>query len=291
MKLATSAYPISWHTSWKSYADKVEAWVSEAAHGGAEVCVFPEYAAMEIASIGGEHIAADRAAALEFVASRLGELAQLHSDLAKKYQIYILSGSGPALLDGAYVNRCGFFAPNGDVAWQDKQIMTRFERDEWLVSSGGPLRVIETPLGRFGILICYDSEFPLLGRALCDVDVLLVPSCTEAQSGYWRVRIGAQARALEAQCVVAMSSLMSGDPRFYGVDEATGAGGVFCPPDKGYPATGVLALGELHQAGWVYADIDLSQIAEVRKDGHVLNKLHWSEQDPRSNSADKVTLG
>ena len=65
------------------------------------------------------------------------------------------------------------------------------------------------------MLICYDSEFPLLGRALQDADLILVPSCTEALAGYWRVRIGAMARALEMQCVTVMASTVgdAGGPR------------------------------------------------------------------------------
>ena len=42
----------------------------------------------------------------------------------------------------------------------------------------------------------------LLARACVEAgaEVLLVPSCTDTLHGYWRVRIGAQGRALEGQC-------------------------------------------------------------------------------------------
>jgi predicted amidohydrolase len=75
------------------------------------------------------------------------------------------------------VNRARFFAPDGSRAYQDKQIMTRFERYEWGIVSGEGLRVFETALGRLGILICYDAEFPLLARALVEagIDILMVP--------------------------------------------------------------------------------------------------------------------
>ncbi len=174
-------------------------WVESAARDGANLCVFPEYAGLEVSSIGGAALAADRAEALEFSATHIDKIAQIHQDGAKAHNVFVLSGSAPARLDGRYVNRAGLFCPNGDYAWQDKQIMTRFEREEWFVDGGNPLQVFDTPLGRMGVLICYDSEFPLLGQALRDVDILLVPSCTEAVAGYWRVRIGAMARALENQ--------------------------------------------------------------------------------------------
>ena len=163
--------------------------------------------------------------------------------------------------------------------------MTRFEREEWGIAGAtggaGPLRVFDTDLGRIGILICYDSEFPLLARDLAErgVEILLVPSCTEALEGYWRVRIGAMARALEGQCVTVMASLVGKQPRLYAVEENTGAGGVFGPPDRGFPPTGVIAEGKLNRPGWTYATVDLAAVREVRADGHVLNLTHWPEQE------------
>ena len=162
--------------------------------------------------------------------------------------------------------------------------MTRFEREDWAIAPGGPLKLFDTALGKIGVLICYDSEFPLLGRALHEADLILAPSCTEALSGYWRVRIGAMSRALENQCVTVMASLVGNNEWSKAVDMNTGTGGVFGPPDKGFPATGVLAEGTLNQPGWTYADVDLSAIAEVRADGHVLNRTHWEEQVARVES-------
>lgn len=81
--------------------------------------------------------------------------------------------------------------------------MTRFEREEFGIAPGDGLRVFDTALGRIGILVCYDAEFPLIARAMVEAgaEILLVPASTETERGYWRVRIGAQARALENQCI------------------------------------------------------------------------------------------
>jgi predicted amidohydrolase len=111
-------------------------------------------------------------------------------------------------------------------------------------------QVFDTALGRIGVLICYDAEFPLLGRALIEagVEILLVPSCTEALSGYWRVRIGAMARALEGQCVVVHSPTVGPAPWSPAVDMNTGAAAIYGPPDLGFPETGVLAEGDAERA-------------------------------------------
>ncbi|CAN0586377.1 unnamed protein product, partial [Ectocarpus sp. 12 AP-2014] len=136
----------------------------------------------------------------------------------------------------------------------------------------------------------YDSEFPLFARALRDIDLLLVPSCTEALAGYSRVRIGAMARALEQQCVSVMSSLIGKADWNEAVEINTGRGGIFCPPDRGFPMTGVMAEGIMDQPGWTVAEVDLATIADVRADGVVLNRLHWDEQVGRDGIPDTQSM-
>ncbi|MEQ9257944.1 MAG: carbon-nitrogen hydrolase family protein [Roseovarius sp.] len=293
MKVATAAYPLDPFTRFADFAAKIESWVAEAAQNGAELLVFPEYGAMEFVTLAGDNAAADNEASLRAVSDVMPEADALHVELAQRYGVHILGASAP-VYDEAFgarpVNRAKLFSPSGAVGVQDKQIMTRYEREPMQVVGGGPLRVFETDLGKIGILICYDSEFPLLGRALSDVDLLLVPSCTEALSGYWRVRIGAMARALEAQCVSVMASLVGEYPACPHVDSNTGMGGVFGPPDTGFPATGVLAEGTLGTPGWTYAEVDREAIAHVRADGRVLGRTHWTEQDPRAGAPETIRL-
>ena len=290
MKVATAAYPLDFLTSWAQYEDKISNWVSEATSAGAELVVFPEYGAMELATLAGQEVAADLEKSLFAVSDRLPEADELHRSLAAAHGVHILAGSGPASTATRPVNRARLFAPNDLVGVQDKQIMTRFERDVWGVVGGGPLQIFDTALGKIGVLICYDCEFPLLGRALAECDLILVPSCTEALSGYWRVRIGAMARALENQCVCVMSSIVGTAPWSPAVDVSTGAGGVFGPPDTGFPADGGIAAGEIGAPGWTYADIDLEVIAHVRTCGAVLGRSHWAEQTGRDMPAPNVSL-
>ncbi|NDW47245.1 carbon-nitrogen hydrolase family protein [Ruegeria sp. PrR005] len=285
MKIATAAYPLDWLDSWAQYEDKLARWVSEAAGQGADLLVFPEYGAMELCTLAGAKTAADLEGSLHAVSERMEEAASLHQKLAAEYGVHILGASGPAKFGlGRPVNRAELYTPTGGRDHQDKQIMTRFEREDWDVVPGGPLKLFDTALGKIGVLICYDSEFPLLGRALSEAEILLVPSCTEALSGYSRVRIGAMARALENQCISVMSSVVGRNDWSEAVDTNTGMGGVFGPPDRGFPQTGVLAEGVLNQPGWTYAEVDLASVADVRADGVVLNRRHWAEQDGRVQS-------
>ena len=285
MKIAAAAYKLDFLDGWDAWEAKIAGWVAEAARQQANLLVFPEYGAMELAALAGREAAGDLDRALLAVAERMGRACEVLSGLARQHGVYILGPSGP-VFDGTGprpVNRATFFTPGGRQAHQDKQIMTRFEREAWHVAPGGPLTVIETQLGTFGILICYDSEFPLLARSLAEAgaEVLLVPSCTDTLAGYTRVRVGAMARALENQCVTVQAPTVGHAPWCPAVDDNVGAAAVYGPPDRGFPANGILAIGELNVGGWTYATVSLQAIREVRAEGGVLNFAHWPEQTPR----------
>ena len=146
------------------------------------------------------------AASLKAVSDALPEVDAIHVDLARRHGVHILAASGPMWRTDRFVNAARLITPEGRVGVQDKHIMTPFERD-WNITAGAALRVFETALGRIGIAICYDSEFPLLVRAQAEAgaEVILVPSCTERVSGAHRVRTAALARALENTCAVVVS--------------------------------------------------------------------------------------
>jgi len=280
MKIAAAAYPIEWLEGWDAYAAKLGGWVARAE---ADLLVFPEYGAMELASLAGVEVAGDLAGSTAAVSDLMGRVDALHQDLAARFGCHILAGSAPVQTELGVVNRARLITPEGVIGVQDKQIMTRFEREVWGIVPGGPLRVFETALGRIGVLICYDAEFPLLGRALIEAgaEILLVPSCTDALAGAARVRIGAMARALEGQCVVAMSATVSSAGWSPAVDENHGQGAVFGPPDLGFPDDGVLAEGAVDAPGWTRAEVDLDTVRRVRAEGQVYNFAHWGEQNQR----------
>lgn len=285
MKIAAAAYPLDYFADFAAYAAKLTTWVAEAAGQGAALLVFPEYGAMELGSLGGCAIAADLEACLHEVARWKPQVDALHKSLAAQHNLYILGASGPVFLPGANrpVNRATFYGPTGILGHQDKQIMTRFEREIWFVEPGQGLSLFDTPLGKIGVVICYDSEFPLLSRALVEAgaEILLAPSCTDSLRGFTRVRVGSMARALENQCVVVHSPTVGLCDFCPAVDENVGAAAIYGPPDAGFPDTGIFAQTPLNQPGWAYADISLDAIAEVRRNGGVLNHLHWDEQPAR----------
>lgn len=280
--VAAAAYPLDRLADWGAYETKIARWVEEAAGAGADLLVFPEYGAMELAALGDDP--ADMQAAARTVSGLMPRANALHAELAARHGVHILRASAPTFAGGPRpVNRARLFLPDGRSAAQDKQIMTRFEREEWNIVPGGPLRLFDTGIGRIGVLICYDAEFPLLARALVEAgaEILLVPSYTEALSGWMRVRVGARARALEGQCVVVHAPVVGESAWCGATDGARGAAGIYAPPDGDFPDDGLLARGEIDRPGWVLAEIDRGAIARVRERGRVLNMAHWPEQKER----------
>ena len=281
LKVATAQYDISFLKGWDEYVEKITRWVKEASEHKAALLVFPEYFSMELASLFGPSVYGSLYNQLEAMQEKLPSFLDLFEGLAKQYHVHIVAGSFPVKQpDGIYRNRAYLIRPDGETDFQDKLQMTRFENEHWHIAAGDTIKTFETPYGRIGINICYDSEFPILARHQVEqgADLIIVPSCTDTTAGYWRVRIGCQARALENQCYVIQSPTVGEAPWSEAVDVNIGAAAVYTPVDYGYSDDGVLAIGELNKTQWVYADIDLGSIGHIRKTGQVFNYRDWPGQ-------------
>lgn len=280
LRVAAAQYPIGQPATLAEWEDKVARWVADGAATGADLLVFPEYAAIEQAAAFGPEVYGDLAATLEAVAGQAGARVALNLDLARRHNVHILVGSGPVRKsDGRTVNAAQLVTPGGLAGEQEKIIMTPFERD-WGISPGGPLRVFETHVGVLGIAICYDSEFPLLVRAMAEAgaETVLVPSCTERISGYHRVRTGAIARALE-NTIATVQSPTVGDALWSpAVDRNAGAAGVYVPSEHGVADNGVLAEGTMNATQWVCATIDLAALRRLKSAGEMRNDADWRLQ-------------
>jgi predicted amidohydrolase len=290
LRIAAAQYPIDQPATLAAWQAKLTRWVADGAATGAQLLVFPEYGAIELAAIRGGKIAGDLNATLSAVADLMPKIDAAHVALAAQFGVHILAASGPRYANGrdgtgGIVNSARLITPGGSVGIQDKMIMTPFEVS-WGVRPGTALRVFDTALGRIGIAICYDSEFPLLVRAMTEAgaEMILIPSCTERLSGASRVRTAALARALESQ-IATVSSPTVGEALWSpAVDRNTGAAGMFVPAEAALSdvsplaETGILAEGKLNQPGWVTATIPLARLRGLRDTGEMRNHADWSRQ-------------
>lgn len=277
-RLACCQYPIGFLDAFDGFRGKISALVGEACVAGARLLVFPEYGAMELASLLPVADRADLRRQLHGLQPMLPVFLDLFAGEARRHGRHIVAPSFPVGVGAeSFVNRAHFVGPDGGIGFQDKLNLTRFESEIWGIGAGAELKVFDTALGRLAVAVCYDIEFPTLARAqvAAGAELIVVPSCTDGEAGHNRVRIAARARALENQCLVATAPTVGEAPWSPAVDVNVGAAGVFAPPDRGFPADGVLAQGTLNAPGWVYADIDLGAVATLRDDPQVFLRRDW----------------
>ena len=276
LRLGVLHYPVTRIASLAEYAAKLDHLVGEGAAGGGELLLMPEYACMEVAaaySATGRGL--DAGAERDAVCAVSAEIVAIMRAAASRHRVWLAPGTLPQRMGQDVVNRAPLIRPDGAIAFQDKQVMTRFEAERWGIRGGAPAGVFETPWGRIGIAICYDVEFPGVVRAQTEAGawLLLAPSCTDTAHGYSRVRVSARARAIENQCFVAVSPTVGVAPWLATLDMNQGLVGVYGPADRGFPDDGVIVEGDGH--GWVWADLDPARLDVVRRDGAVRNYADW----------------
>jgi predicted amidohydrolase len=289
LTVAAAQYPLEEMQSIAHYRSKITRWVEDATRQGAEVLVFPEYGSMELSAIGGQ--GADLHGSIQAVSGLLPEIVAIHQELARKHGVMIVAGSNPQVMDGRICNVAQVFGPQGQHEEFVKLMPTPWERDIWKVESGRTLKVFDIGKTKVGLVICYDIEFPLLARALAEAgaEVILSPSDTETEWGYWRVRTGCQARALENQLYTVHAPVVGAAPFCEACRINTGMAGIFAPQDRGFPYDGVLGLGEMNKPQWLVRTLDLDLLHAIRNSGGVRTFAHWLEQ-PGSSTLPKAQL-
>jgi predicted amidohydrolase len=277
LRVAALAYPIERLPDFTAFCAKQRRLVREAADAGAQLLLFPEYGSLELTGQLPDAQQGELARELSALAPLWSEVHELYRALAREYAVTLVAPSAPEPTKEGYVNRARVFSPHGEGA-QEKLLMTRFEREDWGIAAGSGQQVFDGPPGPFGVAICYDSEFPLLVRRLVDAGarIILVPSCTDTLAGYHRVSLSCRARALENQCFVVQASTVGVAPWSLALDVNHGAGAVYGPVDRGFASDGIVAQGPLDVAGWVYAELDLAALEQVRREGQVTNHEDWA---------------
>ena len=149
--------------------------------------------------------------------------------------------------------------------------------------------VIQTDVGPIGVLICYDSEFPELGRHLTDAGAKLffVPYCTDTRHGHLRVRYCCHARTVENQCYVVTSGLVGTVPNVANMDINFAQSAVLTPSDHPFARDGIAAEATENAETMIIADLDMNRLDLARERGSVRNlndrrpelyRVEWSRR-------------
>lgn len=272
IRVASMQYFIRPVRTFDDFRAQVDALIETAADYDCQLAVFPEYFTVQLLTLG--DIKRPMPDQIRDLARQLPRYLELMGGLARQHGIYVVGGSIPVLDDhgDAVYNQCYVFAPSGDHAMQGKLHMTRFERDDWLVSARSGLRVFETEFGRIAVAICYDVEFPEIARAAArnDAHILVVPSCTDDRQGFLRVRYCAHARAIENQMYIIQSHTVGSLPQVPAVHLNYGQAAILTPSDFPFSRDGILSEGNPNQEMMIIGELNLETIVTSRTTGTVL---------------------
>lgn len=195
------------------------------------------------------------------------------SKLSISYNINIITGSMPEMVNGVLYNVGYLCRRDGSTERFEKIHVTPDEEKVWGMKGGSKIKTFDTDAGKIGILICYDVEFPELGRLLAfeGMDILFVPFLTDTQNGYSRVRNCAQARAIENECYVAIAGSVGNLPKVHNMDIQYAQSMVFTPCDFAFPSNGVKAEATPNTEMILITTVDLDLLKELHNHGAVRN--------------------
>lgn len=193
--------------------------------------------------------------------------------LSVAYNINIIGGSMPEIVNGRLYNVGYLLKRNGEIERYEKLHITSDEDRVWALKGGNSLKTFDTDCGKIGVLICYDVEFPELSRILAEegMNILFVPFLTDTQNAYSRVRHCAQSRAIENECYVAISGTVGNLPNVHNMDIQFAQSVVFTPCDFQFPSNGVKAEATPNTEMILIADVDLDMLRELHNFGSVRN--------------------
>lgn len=234
--------------------------VTEAVDMGAKLVVLPEMFALL-----GCHMT-DRATYQETAGS--GKTQDFLSELAANLQVWIVGGTIPLVSNTPGKTRaaCLVFAENGQpVARYDKIHMfdVRLSEQETYCESastepGDTITLVETPIGKLGVAVCFDIRFPHIFSGLSDqgVEVIAVPAAFAVKTGqaHWAVLM--RCRALDTLSYVIAAGQSGHHPNgrlTYGHSMIVNPWGE------------IMAEQQETGPGVVSAEVDLAKLHEVRR--------------------------
>ncbi len=249
---------------------QVEYFVDAVSGYRSDFALFPEFFNAPLMA---ENNHLSEANAIRELAKHTSKIVEKFAELAISYNINIISGSMPEIVNDRLYNVGYLCKRDGSVERYEKLHVTPDEAKVWGMEGGYELKAYDTDCGKVGILICYDSEFPELSRLLADegMDILFVPFLTDTQNGYSRVRNCAQARAIENECYVAIAGSVGNLPKVHNMDIQFAQSMVFTPCDFSFPANGIKAEATPNTEMILIADVDLDLLRELNQLGSVRN--------------------
>ena len=250
--------------------EQVEFFVDAVSDYKADFVLFPEYFNAPLMAKF-NHMGESQA--IRELAQYTTEMRKRFVNLAISYNINIITGSMPQLRGDDLYNVGFLCRRDGTFDTYEKIHVTPDEIKSWGLSGGKVIKTFDTDCAKIGVLICYDVEYPELPRIMADqgMQILFVPFLTDTQNGYSRVRVCAQARAIENECYVVIAGSVGNLPRVHNMDIQYAQSGVFSPCDFAFPTDGKCAEATPNTEMILISDVDLDLLNELHTYGSVRN--------------------
>jgi predicted amidohydrolase len=190
----------------------------------------------------------------------------LFHQIATSRKQFVLAGSHLEKHGDLYFNVAHLFTPEGHELTHKKTHIFPAE-SQWQTTEGDTLEVWDVGPAKVGVAICYETEIPEVCRILAynGAEIILCPSFTFAEAGFWRVRHCAQARCIENQIYLVHCCTIgdAGAP----LPPGYGRSSILSPCDKAWNPNGIVAEATTNKQMVITASVDLDPLYENRKTG------------------------
>lgn len=234
--------------------------IIQAANEGSALAVLPE-----MFPIFGNK-ATDKIAIKETYLS--GKIQNFLSDIAKQYNIWIVGGTIPIVCNNENKIRAASIVFNNQgkiVARYDKIHLfdvkispSEIYQESDIAEAGSELIVVDTPIGKIGLTVCYDLRFPnmFLQLAKMGAEIICVPSAFTTTTGQAHWELLVRSRAIDSQCYIigaCQGGLHNNGRETYGKSLIVDPWGM------------IKAVKTTITQGIISTDIDLEYLKHVRK--------------------------
>lgn len=234
-------------------------WIQQATLSGAKLVVLPE-----MFSLLGLH-ESDKVAAKENFAS--GMVQDFLQQQAKQHGIWLVGGTIPLATENPQLVRAACLVYNDqgivvarydkihlfDVVLSPEEIYT----ESATIEAGETMTVVDSPVGKLGLAVCYDLRFPELFRRMREegVEVIAIPAAFTEKTGkaHWEILL--KARAIENQCYV----IGANQTGCHTHGKTTFGHSMVINP------WGLMLAGLSTEVGVVTAEIDLAELERIRR--------------------------
>lgn len=256
--------------SFDEFARQCEYFVDIASDYRADFVLFPEIFTTQLLSF----LPKERpAVAMRMLSEFTPKYLELFNKLAMTFNVNIVGGSHFTVEEDNLYNISYLFRRDGTIGKQYKLHITPNERRWWGVKPGNKLEIFDTDKGKISIQICYDVEFPELGRIAAEkgAQIIFVPFCTDERYAYIRVRYCAQARCIENHIYVAIAGNVGNLPQVENLDINYAQSAIFTPSDIPFSRDAIQAEATPNIETVIFEDVDLELLKRHRQTGSVLN--------------------